>query len=299
MGRSAQYCLAAAVLAMAGCGADDDTTESSAAECDGPLQVTVNEPGDAPREVIELAPKVGDTTKVESRMQMNTTLQADGQDVPTQPIPSITIGLLATVDDVGADEITTSFTFNRAELDGGGQAQQRMADSLVGVSGDITTTRHGAYVDESINSSGIDQRMAPMFEQLEQQMADMTVPFPTEPVGVGAEWEVTTSIDAGGITSCYHYTYRLAQFDGEAYELDIDGVQEITPTTLEEDEASIEVISGSGSFTGSNKGNTNFPLAVNGNIHGQTEVEMATDQDDATYLEHTEVNVSISPQTDS
>jgi hypothetical protein len=53
-----------------------------------------------------------------------------------------------------------------------------------------------------------------------------SAPWPAEPVGIGARWEVVTDIESGGFTVEQTATYLLESFDGNEVRLAVD----LTPT---------------------------------------------------------------------
>ncbi|TDD67181.1 hypothetical protein E1262_19795 [Jiangella aurantiaca] len=294
--------LAAALLVLAGCGDDSDdgsagstaapsaeasdesgpgeeTTEPAAdATCtDGPPEAVVTDAGDEPRTLMELSPTAGDTTAVDMRMTMNTTASVDGEESPSMPTPPMLMGMVLTIDDVTDDEITMTVAYDRIEVEGGDPSLQSLLDSMVGVTGTVTTTRSGAFVDGKLDTSGVDPTLAPTMQQLDSQLANLAVPLPTEPVGIGATWDVATAVDSQGFTFCNTFSYTLTSFDGDAYELGVEMAQHAEPTTIEQGGASVELIEAAGSGTGTSAGRLSFPIAGSGSSDTSTSIEMAID----------------------
>jgi hypothetical protein len=97
-----------------------------------------------------------------------------------------------------------------------------------------------------------------VMEQLSQQLASNTIPFPRPQVGVGAAWAATVKLDAGGIESEIVTRYELVELTGSRYvldtsyeqtadpqDVDLPGAPRSADVTLEESD-----ISGSGRLTG-------------------------------------------------
>ncbi|WP_116952645.1 DUF6263 family protein [Jiangella endophytica] len=294
--------LAAALLVLAGCGDDsgggtaDDTTAPSAASsgeneadetesadepvadvacADGPPEATVTGAGDEPRTLMELAPTAGDSAAVDMRMTMGTEISVDGQEQPSTPTPPMVMGMALTIDDVTDDEITMTVTYDRVEVEGGDPATQGLLDTMVGVTGTVTTTRSGAFVDGAMDLTGLDPTLAATMQQLDSQLANLTVPLPTEPVGLGATWDVATAVDSQGFTFCNTFSYTLTSFDGDAYELAVEMVQQAEPTTIEQGGASVELVEASGSGSGTSAGRLSFPVALAGSSDTGTFIAMA------------------------
>lgn len=301
--------LAAALLVLAGCGDDSDggptagTTAPSAAASgepeteteaggtgepaadaactDGPPEAVVSDAGDEPRTLMEISPTAGDAAAVDMRMIVETTASVDGEESPAAPSPPMIMGMVMTVDEVTDDEITMTVSYDRVEVEGGDPTLQGLLDSMVGVTGTVTTTRSGAFVDGELDTSGVDPALAPTMQQLDSQLASLTVPLPTEPVGAGATWDVVTAVDSQGFTFCNTFSYTLTSFDGDAYELAVETAQRAEPATIEQGGTSVELIEGSGSGSGTSAGRLSFPIAVSGTTATATSIAMSIDDGSA------------------
>jgi hypothetical protein len=282
------------VLALAACGGDSDAV--SIEDCDGPPQVTLNDAGAEPRELMELSPTPGSSMGLDIQMTMSVSTRLDGEERPLESGPPMRFGVEVVVENVTDDEIEMSFVYDNAEIDSE-VAMDDMLESFIGTSGTITTTRSGAFVDGGYTTDGMDPLLATMVDQLDQQMADMTIPFPEEPVGVGAEWDVVSSIEGGGAAFCNTASYVLTDFDGDAYELDTAVTQQAIPTTQESD-IGIDVVGGSGSFSGHSAGTLSLPIAVSATSTGTTSIEMKFEYDgnESVHEYETTIELETSPR---
>jgi hypothetical protein len=282
----------ALLLAVAACG-DDGVDTEAAEDCSGPPEVTVRETGAEPRRMMEASPTAGDTAALDMHMTQATSYVVDGQATPTQDGPPMVIGMVMEVTSATGDEIEMAFTYDRAEAEGGDESVDEILESLSSMSGTMTTTRTGEFVSGSIDTEGFHPALASVTGQLEQQLADMTMPLPGEPVGVGAEWDVTSSVQSEGITFCNTAAYHLTQFDGDAYELDIDVTQLAKPATLQDGATTVELMRGSGASTGQSSGRLSFPLAVAGSVRGSTLLELAVEQDGDRQTQEVEITIDV------
>jgi hypothetical protein len=286
--------LAAVLLAATACGGDGDLADAS--ECDGGPEVKVSDAGSEPRRMMELAPTVGDSVALDMRMDMEIDATVDGESAPTQPIPPIELGMRMTVEDVSEDEIELSFVYDQVHVDD--PTLQGTLSTIVDSSGTIVTTRNGAYVDGEFEAApGMDPAMAATADQLEQQLADMTIPLPSEPVGTGAEWEVESSLELNGVAFCNSYTYRLVEFDGDSYKLETDMEQRpVEGSAVETAGATVEVVDGSGHATGTSSGSLSLPIAVTASVQADSDMEMSVEAggDEVTQ----EVSTSIAMELD-
>ncbi|WP_129667984.1 hypothetical protein [Phytoactinopolyspora endophytica] len=284
------------VLALTACG-DDDTSGVSPEDCDGPPEVTVLDQGDEPREVMEMSPTVGDSATVDIQTGMSIDTGVDSESASTDAVPMMQFGMTTTVDEVTDDEIKMSFVYDEGEADGDAVTES-MSSLLVGVSGTLTTTRSGAFVDAEVTTDGSDPMLTQMVGQLEQMLGDMTTPFPTEPLGPGAEWDIVSSHEVSNATFCNTASYTLADFDGDAYELDVEVSQQVMPATAEEDGQQVVVEDYTASGSGTTRGRLSFPMAVSGSSSVTSETEMTLEQDGTEQTEQmtTEVTTEITPR---
>ncbi|WP_053205259.1 hypothetical protein [Jiangella muralis] len=315
--------LAAALLVLAGCGDDsgggsEETAAPSAAAsdqtepesegegegedepvadvacADGPPEAVVTDAGDEPRALMELTPTAGDSAATTMTMTMASSSTVDGEELPAAPVPPMTMGMVITVEDVTDDEITMTVVYDSAEIEGGDPTAQGLLDSMVGLTATVTSTRSGAFIDGGYDTEGLDPSLAPLLEQFETQLASLTVPLPTEPVGVGATWDVATSADLLGGTFCNVYGYTLTSFDGDAYEMTAEISQQGQPGPLEMGGASAELEELTGSGSGTTAGRLTFPVAISGNSDITTSTVISADGQN--LEQQSEVQMELSPR---
>jgi hypothetical protein len=281
-------------LALAACGGDDANDGTALAECvPGPTELTVTDAGREPRELMRFSPAVGDTAELDLEMSVETDVTVNGNSAPTQAGPPMVMGIAFTVDDVTEDSIELSFVYDRAEADSDEPALLDMLDSLTGISGTLSTDRSGAFLDGQISTDGLGPEAESLVEQTEQQLADLTVPLPPEPVGAGGRWEVSSSFASGGVAYCNQTTYTLVDFDGDSYELDVETAQTVQPTTIEEHGISIEILRGSASGTGRSSGSLTSPVATSGASTTTSRTEMRIEQDGSSQDQDVEVRLEL------
>ena len=283
--------LAAALLVLAGCGDDSDggsaaettpTAEASEqpeptdeptdepvaddeASCstDDPPQITVADPGAEPRSVMELSPTAGETVELDMTVHTETTQTLGGEAQPQQEIPAMIFGLAVTIDEVTDEQISMSVVYDRAEFDSDDPQLQAAMESMVGITSTLVTDRSGVFIDGNVDTASVDDpALAATIDQMGAQLEQLAFPLPTEPVGAGAVWDVATAIDSNGVVFCSTTTYRLTEFDGDAYAFETEVTQQAQPTTLEQGTATIEVLEGTGSGSGTSTGSLSFPMAV-------------------------------------
>jgi len=158
-----------ALTSLVACGNDSKTAADLG--CGDDPQIKITETGSKPLEKLELAPQEGESIELDTTMDMTVSVRADGSTVPTDSIPSMTLGMTATVESVTDDEIGMSFEYDKVSVDGDDQVESKL-EGLIGTTGTITTDTTGAYVDGTIEPApGMDTQMEGVLEQFEQHAA--------------------------------------------------------------------------------------------------------------------------------
>ena len=245
-------------LAMVACGGNVPSRDDAVPAGDGSAQLLRFDPSaDGVR-----------STRMTIDMAMQITL--DGQQAPRVEIPTFETTMDMTVDDVG-ERIDSSFVYRDVETSGGDpQVRQQMQQAVAGMegmSGTVSLTPRGELVSATIDTpSGLDPTLTSFIDQIEQQLGQLTVPFPEEPVEVGGSWTATTSFEISGISSTMDADYTLREFDGRSYVIDIGYVQTTEPGPIEGPGGEVvgEVVEGRSEGTGSLEGTLDFPFPTRG-----------------------------------
>ncbi len=216
--------------------ASDPTTSSSAvADPDGPV-VELLDAGAEPRAAVRLQVEEGDVQRSTMTMQTQMSMTIDGEAAQTGDLPPVLLDTEVTIDDVRDDGIIeSSFTYDGVRVDGTGVDAEQMESALeavAGISGTLVMTDTGAFVDGDLDlPDDLDGTMRTTMESFETQMSNFTIPLPTEELGVGARWTVTTQTALNGIEAVNVATYELVERDNDVLALDVD----FTTTAPEQD----------------------------------------------------------------
>ncbi|UYM05737.1 DUF6263 family protein [Solicola gregarius] len=282
---------ALALATLTACGGD--ASGEGSVDCADAPEVTVTDNGSSPRTELRLSPKQGDTVKLDLELDMDLSMEADGSSVPTGSVPTITMGMVATVESATDDEIEMSFEYDTVDA-GGDPTVESTLRTIIGTSGTITTDARGVYVDGDIEPApGMDPTMESTLQQLEQQFANMTVPLPDVAIGQGAIWEVETPVEFNGLETCNTYTYTLDELDGAAYTLGVEIDQQMAPGTVEQNGVEAKLTEGSSSGSGTTHGNLDLPLAVSGTSDLDSATTMEVDQGGDTQEIKTDIGMNL------
>lgn len=95
-----------------------------------------------------------------------------------------------------------------------------------GLGGQFTLTSTGAVVSGHITvPPGTSSALRSLLQQLSDQSTQLSVPLPTQAVGIGAHWQATTQLLLAGIKVTQTYDYVLRSHDGTTLGLDVSYVQ--------------------------------------------------------------------------
>ena len=186
--------------------------------------------GAEPRSVLRYHPKAGDkqlaimTVKITVDMSMPAAAPGGGAAPQIPVIPAITIPMDTTVQSVAANG---DITFESVMGDAGfkeepgmdPQMVQGLKTQLAGLKGVTTTgviSSRGISKKLDVKTTGnADPQARQMMDQIKEGTGNINVPFPDEPVGVGAKWEMNkmTKVQAASVEQTG--TYELTAMEGD------------------------------------------------------------------------------------
>lgn len=253
---------------LAGCGGDDEaatddattttaersttTTEASTTtttEAAGAAEVTLLDPGAEPRQALRFAVEEGATDAVTQRNELQIVQEIGGQ---TQEValPATEVDVDYVAQDVGDDRFTAVGSYGATRVDPGDPAVVAEVERLfaqladAGVATELTT--RGAVLGSEVQ--GLDQTGNPVFDQLASSLVDqassLSFPFPEEPVGVGARWEVTSSTELSGLPIEIRYLVTVTSLDGPAVAADVESTLRFVPGEVDIQGTRAEVLDG-------------------------------------------------------
>jgi hypothetical protein len=102
-----------------------------------------------------------------------------------------------------------------------------------GMNGGGELTPRGVALSAEIRlPASTNPQLDSVMESVRQQMSQMSVPLPEEPVGEGATWSATTQSSAGGLRVTNRYRYTLTKIEGTRIEMRFDLAQSAEPQEL-------------------------------------------------------------------
>lgn len=288
--------LATTLILVAGCGSSGG--DSAGGQSDGPAlgdtvtlpipstELTLLDPGAEPRTTLggPLPDAASSEVPVFSSVEVYQTIDSD----PEQDFssPAVTMDLSATA---GADGAIDMRIHNPSSPDPG------LADVIGSAEGaelSVTVDDRRAISELRITpTADSSDTVRATLEQAIYQIVYRSVAVPEDPVGVGARWEFTQTVDSGLILS-QTTTATVREIDGTSAVIDL--VVDQRPTsdtwTLPQDAGTLHVDSYTTSGTGSVTIDTQQPLPTAGNISLQGE-QVFSDPNSTTKLQQRTANV--------
>lgn len=240
-----------------------------------PSDVVVAKPGAAPQRVVRYAVAKGAHTTVELATDWKATAGEIGNVLPT-----IVTTFDITCDDVDKDggmhlhaRVTDASAHDKADSGINPASLAPLLDPLKGYVLRVTLQPDGRVSPATFEpppvGSGSGEGSAAVAEQLTSLAASLqqvAIPLPTVPIGVGAEWKTTRTIDQGGMkltsTTTLDVTSLDAQTIGFSLTSDIKGADQ----TVTQSGIAVELKDVGGSATG--KGTIDLAKGVTtGELH--------------------------------
>ena len=157
----------------------------------------------------------GATERLSMVLDTKMDIRAGGQAMPMNI--SMTMDMDGRVLDVMEDgSSVVSMTVTDASMkmpgmDGAGAADM-VRDMLKGMTIEATMDPRGAMTGTKV--SGGNELMKQLGGQMDDSLDQMAIPFPEEPVGVGAKWRALTQQESNGMKVRMMATYELTKLDG-------------------------------------------------------------------------------------
>ncbi|MGB0561596.1 MAG: hypothetical protein ACPGVO_07295 [Spirulinaceae cyanobacterium] len=181
-------------------------------------------PGVEPRQVFRFTPSLGATQQMRLVIQADTRATMNDQALPTIALPEITMAVETTVTEVAADGgYTGQFVYQDVTV---GESEslppnftQVLRDQLqivAGLTGEFRFDAQGNLQDFDVELPETNDPLAQqLLEQISETFEQLSSPFPTAAIGLGAQWRVPQAISVSGIEFTQLTTYELVAQEGD------------------------------------------------------------------------------------
>ncbi|NES24839.1 MAG: hypothetical protein F6K41_39510, partial [Symploca sp. SIO3E6] len=193
-------------------------SESTYINTDQPLEVTqltkestststsvsleLLELGAEPRQEMRFTPTVNSQQTLTMTMDVDVNMSIGGQSPPTVDTPAIEMKMETQVTQVDANgDIYADFFYSEVDVIPDAETPADLVDvmrsklqSLVGLQGSLVLDAQGNTKDIDFDlPEGIDPNTQQMFQQISSSLKQLSSPFPSAAIGVGAKWQVAHS----------------------------------------------------------------------------------------------------------
>lgn len=225
------------LVGVRGWGAEEATDPG-----DRQVKVTLLEAGSEPRRTLRLAPTTGETQTMNMTMTMKMAMVVGGFTPPVQKLPPMQMTMEVTVTDVSPEgDISYAYTMTKAEAlradgvpDNVVEMLASRLGSMEGIKGTGRSTSRGFTQEAEIEvPETVDAQTRPLLESMKQSLEQFSAPYPEEPVGQGASWEVEIPVKQGGIEAVTIATYTLEKLSSEGCTLAVTMKQTAGPQDID------------------------------------------------------------------
>ena len=226
--------LAMAAVGTAQAPAEPDALAPSASS------VKLLEPGTTPRQSLRLAPLLGARHVVDLLMRVTSEKAMDGTRVPVNPVPAMKMSFEMVVTDISPGEVSYAFECIDVDLVGDPATPNPMLPimrealrPLIGLRGTGVLSDRAQSLRTTVSRpADIDPMVEPHLDGIQRLLEQLTMPFPTEAVGIGAKWEITNTVDQDGFEVQQTVVCTLAASDGRTIEINVEILQRADPQPM-------------------------------------------------------------------
>jgi hypothetical protein len=201
-------------------------------------QVSLLNPGSEPRQTLRLKPIVNLKEKLKMTMTMDMTMAVDGQVMPKlDPLPIEMIMDLEVKKVEENGDIYADFLYSEVNINNNSNTPPELVENMraqlqqiVGLKGLFVIDSQGNNKEVNfILPEGMDVNYKQMFEKMVDSLKQLSSPLPVEEVGIGAQWQVSNTLNFNGINLNQVAVYKLSKLEETALTLDVTLQQQAAP----------------------------------------------------------------------
>lgn len=295
-------------LAALSFGCDKDSKAAGGKSGKSGLEIKLLDAGQEPRRALRYKLQVGAKDTMNMSMDMDMQMKMTGMPSPNVVMPTMVMSMsMEIVEKVSDDEVRYRFELTDISvkdrpgaMSGATGMLETQMKKLVGMKGSAVVNGRGINRDAKLEMpEGLDAQMKQMMSGTMQNMEQLSAPFPEEPVGKGARWELHQNIAQNGMKIEQVVVYELVELDGDTGKMTATvtqsaGRQNVEMPGMGSAKAELLDLKSSGS------GSTSFNLAKlvptsNIGLKSDYSMNVSAMGQEQTISAHLEMQVGISP----
>jgi hypothetical protein len=180
--------------------------------------------GSEPRKALRFQVKEGDKQTLGMTMKMKMEMAMGEMQNQEMKLPVMKMVMDSTVQKVSPDgDVTYEMVMRETSVAEEAGASPEVLNAMKGplatmkgMSGTGTISSQGVVKASNINlPNGGDPQSRQALEQMKELFSRLSTPFPDEPVGAGAKWELKSQVKSQGMTLDQTSTYELVSVEGD------------------------------------------------------------------------------------
>ena len=230
------------VIALAGVWLDAQTTPAGYPAFGAPPVISLQSTGVEPRRPLRYALTKGREESMALDTTMGMSMSMAGMAMPDMVMPTMHMVGKSTVTDVAPNgDASTQMSFSDVSLINGAGVDPALSSALQSGLADLKTmpstatmTSRGIMRDSKFDLTKItNPQMAQMMGSMASTMQSLSVPFPEEPVGVGAKWTVRQALPSNGLNIYQEFQLELQSIDEHGCKLAFRMTQTAPPQPVQ------------------------------------------------------------------
>jgi len=202
------------------------------------VSIELLEPGNAPRREVRFTPQVGDKQTAEMIIKMEQVMSMNGNKMPSQNVPAQRMVMQVEVTDVATNgDISFDYTYTDVGVVDDPNNPSPIAETIrTMLKPMIGATGRGIMSNCGVMKKGefdIPEGLAPSIKQMlggmQDSMNKLSSPVPTEPVGVGAKWQVLQELEVNGMKLTQTSTHEIESIDDNGFQMSVEISQQADP----------------------------------------------------------------------
>lgn len=242
------------------------------------------------RREIKYAPKSGDEFGVRMT-RSNDQAMTGTMGESAMKMPKTRIGYTARVSDAGAETFTTIYELGATTVDpsggdeagrGGAEQMKAVFTSVSGMKIAIGSGVRGNLVSEKITPpAGAPAGAQDMLSEFADPFRQITLRLPTEPIGVGGKWTVTSKLKSSGMNMTQVVTFTVKSLKDNTMNVDFTIAQAAEPQKIDmaglPAGASLKLVSHKADGTGTAEIDFTRPVPVKQSLKTKVETKLQMD----------------------